>query len=180
MDHFENIVKTLLEHNGYWVRQSFKVNLTKDEKRNINKPSIPRPEIDLLAYRPTENEIIAIEVKSFFNSPGVKIADIKLEHAYPEGRYKLFTCKKYRDIVLDRLRMDLKKSGMIHGEETLRLGLAAGNIYQSKSCEFRAYFDERNWFFWSPEDIKSEVMKLATHGYENDPAIITAKILNKL
>jgi hypothetical protein len=29
MDHFEGIIKTLLEHEGYWVRQSFKVNVTK-------------------------------------------------------------------------------------------------------------------------------------------------------
>jgi hypothetical protein len=29
MDYFEGIIKTLLEHEGYWVRQSFKVNLTK-------------------------------------------------------------------------------------------------------------------------------------------------------
>lgn len=49
MDYFESIISTLLEAEGYWVRKSFKVNLTKDEKRQIGKHSIPRVEIDLLA-----------------------------------------------------------------------------------------------------------------------------------
>ena len=39
MDYFEGMIKTLLESDGYWVRQSFKVNLTKEEKRNIGKHS---------------------------------------------------------------------------------------------------------------------------------------------
>jgi hypothetical protein len=55
MELFEGIIKTLLEHEGYWVRQSFKVNLTKEEKRAIGKHSIPRPEIDLLAFKPGTN-----------------------------------------------------------------------------------------------------------------------------
>jgi hypothetical protein len=41
MDHFESIIATLLEAEGYWVRRSFKVNLTQEEKRRIGKPSIP-------------------------------------------------------------------------------------------------------------------------------------------
>ena len=61
MDHFENIVATLLEADGYWVRQSFKVNVTKEEKVRIGKPSIPRPEIDLLALKLDRSEIIAFE-----------------------------------------------------------------------------------------------------------------------
>ncbi|WP_176465369.1 MULTISPECIES: hypothetical protein [unclassified Pseudomonas] len=73
MDYFESIIKTLLESESYWVRQSFKVNLTKEEKRNVGKHTIPRPEIDLLAYKPNQNKILAIEVKSFLDSSGVKI-----------------------------------------------------------------------------------------------------------
>lgn len=42
MDHFEGIVGMLLEAEGYWVRRSFKVNVTPEEKRAIGKHSIPR------------------------------------------------------------------------------------------------------------------------------------------
>ena len=74
MDYFENVIKTLLEGEGYWVRQSFKVNLTKEEKREVGKYSIPRPEIDLLAYKPNENRLLAFEAKSFLDSPGVRLS----------------------------------------------------------------------------------------------------------
>ena len=107
MDHFESIIKTLLEAEGYWVRQSFKVNLTKEEKRQIGKPSIPRPEIDLLALHFTRNEVLVFEAKSFLDSPGVKLADLQESHEIPKGRYKLFTCERYRSIVFKRLVEDL-------------------------------------------------------------------------
>ena len=35
----------------------------------------------------------------------------------------------------------------------------------------------KGWLFWSPEDIKQKVTALAKRDYENNPAIITAKIL---
>jgi hypothetical protein len=70
MDHFENIISTLLEAEGYWVRRSFKLNVTKEEKRQIGKHSIPRPEIDLLALHYSRNELLALEAKSFLDSPG--------------------------------------------------------------------------------------------------------------
>lgn len=177
MDYFESTVKTLLESEGYWVRQSFKVNLTKEEKRNIGKHSIPRPEIDLLAYKPERNVIYAIEAKSFLDSPGVKISELSETHEIPEGRYKLFTCKNYRTIVFNRLKHDLIENGMGNASTQIILGLAAGNVYQSKTSELRNLFQHEGWLFWSPEDIRLKVISLAEKGYENEPSIITAKIL---
>ncbi len=55
MDYFENLVKRLFESEGYRVKQSVKVNLTKSEKKELGKPCIPRPEIDLIGYKPLEN-----------------------------------------------------------------------------------------------------------------------------
>lgn len=177
MDYFEGIIKTLLEHEGYWVRQSFKVNLTKQEKRDIGKHSIPRPEIDLLAFNQKENRIYAMEAKSYLDSPGVRFDDLTQEYQIPEGRYKLFTCKNYRDIVFNRLKQDLIEARMADKETTITLGLVAGNVYQSRSSEIRAYFEGKGWLFWSPEDVRDQVNALAQKGYENEPAVITAKIL---
>jgi hypothetical protein len=179
MDYFEGIVATLLEHDGYWVRQSFKINLTKQEKRDVGKPSIPRPEIDLLAFKPITKEVLALEAKSFLDSPGVNIEDLRKEYEEPEGRYKLFTCTKYREAVLARLKVDLHHVGMVGTDTKIKLGLVAGNVYQQKGDQVRSYLDSRGWFFWSPEDIKSKVLALASEGYENDPSVITAKILGR-
>lgn len=177
MDHFENIVATLLEADGYWVRQSYKVNLTKDEKVRIGKPSIPRPEIDLLALKLDRNEIIAFEAKSFLDSPGVDLTELQEAHEQPTGRYKLFTCERYRTIVLERLLADLVALGMATPKATVRLGLAAGKVRSGQAEALETFMQERRWIFWSPKLIKQKVEALARRGYENEPAIITAKIL---
>ncbi len=177
MDYFEGLIKTLLEHEGYWIRQSFKVNLTKQEKRDIGKHSIPRPEVDILAFKPEENQVIAFEAKSYLDSPGVKLAALQESHEIPEGRYKLFTCSNYRNIVFSRMKQDLIDLGMGTTETKITLGLAAGNVYQSKSEEIRSMFNSRGWAFLSPEDIREKVTDLAAKGYENEPSIITTKIL---
>ena len=177
MDHFEAIIKTLLEHEGFWVRQSFKVNVTKQEKRDIGKHSIPRPEIDLLAFNQKKNHVYALEAKSYLDSPGVKFPELQEEYEIPTGRYKLFTCKNYRCIVLNRLKSDLIEANMADTETTISLGLVAGNVYQNRNDEIRAFFDTQGWMFWSPENVRDKVNALAEKGYENEPAIITAKIL---
>jgi len=177
VDYFEAIIKTLLEHEGFWIRQSFKVNLTKQEKRDIGKHSIPRPEIDILAFKPEENKIIAFEAKSYLDSPGVKLSELQESYEIPEGRYKLFTCNNYRNIVFSRMKQDLINLGMGTLETKITLGLAAGNVYQSKSEEIRSLFDTNGWSFMSPENIRQKVTDLAAKGYENEPSIITAKIL---
>ena len=177
MDHFESIIATLLEAEDYWVRRSFKVNVTKEEKRQIGKHSIPRPEIDLLALHFSTNEVLALEAKSFLDSPGVKLAQLKEEHEVPAGRYKLFTSERYRSVVVERLRQDLIACRMANSKTKITLGLAAGKVYQGRSEPIREFMAEKKWLFWSPEDIKQKVTALANRGYENDPAIITAKIL---
>jgi len=67
---------------------------------------------------------------------------------------------------------------MISGDiKKIKLGLVAGHIYQDRSEKIRTYFVSKGWFFWSPEDVRDKVNALAAKGYENEPAIITAKIL---
>ncbi|MCX5818025.1 MAG: hypothetical protein NTX75_17560 [Proteobacteria bacterium] len=69
--------------------------------------------------------------------------------------------------------------GMVNNNVTVRLGLVAGNIYQNRSKEIREYFESKKWFFWASDDVRDKVTALATKGYENEPAIITAKILTR-
>ena len=177
MNHFEGIIKTILEHHGYWVRQSFKVDLTRQEKREIGKPSLPRPEIDLLALKHRENKILALEAKSYLDSGGIHLDELQKRYDIPEGRYKLFTCYKYQSILLDRLMENLRNFGMADMNTRIILGLVAGKVYRSDSNKVQEYFNMNNWFFWGPDDIKHKLSELSHSRYENDPAIITAKIL---
>lgn len=151
--------------------------MTKEEKRQVGKHSIPRPEVDLLALHFSRNEALVLEAKSFLDSPGVKLAQLQEEHEVPEGRYKLFTSQRYRSVVLSRLLQDLIACGMANSDTKVSLGLAAGKVYRGQSGPIQEFMENKKWLFWSPEDIKQKVMALAERGYENDPAIITAKIL---
>ena len=49
MDAFEQVVAEILWMEGYWVRTSVKVELTKAEKYLIGLPSAPRWELDIVA-----------------------------------------------------------------------------------------------------------------------------------
>lgn len=181
MDHFERIACTLLEREGYWVRQSFKVLLTPKQKAALGKNmfSIPRPEIDLLALSYAREDLVAFEVKSFFDSGGVPYIHITANHPSPQGRYKLFTCAPYRNVVLTQLRDDLIAQKLLPSSwsKPIRMGLIAGNVKKGDAPAIKTYFDRQGWEFWGPDDVKARVTAYAAMGYENDPAVITAKIL---
>lgn len=177
MDHFETIVCDLLETAGYWIRRSFKVDLTKEEKRKVGRPSMPRPEIDILAYSRKRDELLVIEAKSFLDSPGVSLDNLIESHEKPEGRYKLFTCENYRNVVFERLRIELIKLEMISSTTTLRLGLAAGKIHRRESEQVQEFMRSKGWYFLSPEDIREQLRCFSDMGYENNPVVIAAKIL---
>ena len=66
---------------------------------------------------------------------------------------------------------------MIDNDVMIQLGLVAGNIYKDRSGDIRKLLLSKNMFFWSPDDIKRKLSAFANLKYENDPVIITAKIL---
>ena len=67
MDAFEQVVSEILWTEGYWVRTSVKVSLTKEEKRQIGRPSSPRWELDVVAYRGRDNILRVVECKNYLD-----------------------------------------------------------------------------------------------------------------
>jgi hypothetical protein len=109
MQAYEELVASLLERKGFWVRQSFKIELTKDDKKKIGRLSSPRWEIDLLAYRPGDNQLRVVECKSYFDSRGVT-ADAIMKGDASNTTYKLFVDRLLRETVLAQLRVQLQKA----------------------------------------------------------------------
>ena len=138
MDAFETVVAMLLRREGYWITSSYKVDLTKEEKRAIGRFSSPRWEIDLLAYRGGTHELIAVECKSFLDSRGVLFNDGGLE---PARTYKLFTDEKLREIVLEHLRIQLIATQSCSKETKVQLALATGKIAKTTNrAAMEVYF----------------------------------------
>src|SRR5436853_1986077 len=90
MDAFEHVIATILQRQGFWTQTSLKVELNKQDKHAIRRPSSPRWELDVVAYRPGDNLLWAVECKSYLDSGGVRLAPFSSSHRYA-GRYKLFT-----------------------------------------------------------------------------------------
>lgn len=88
MDAFESVVATILQHRGYWVRSSFKVDLPKAEKARLGRPSLPRPELDLVAYKGQGNVVRVVECKSYLDSVGVSMSAFDGSNAKLAERFK--------------------------------------------------------------------------------------------
>ncbi len=181
MNAFEDIVKLYLEEEGYWVRQSVKIEISKDDKKELGLPSMPRPEIDLVALSMKENELLLIEVKSYLDSQGVyweNVCDEKGEYNYAK-RYRLLNNKKFRTVVTKRLRQEFLKQGLINEKTKINCALAAGKFHSLRDeGKIEEYFSKRgrDWKLFSPTDIKNRIKKLADKGWEDNLVIMTAKL----
>lgn len=106
MDAFEQVVSEMLWMDGFWVQTSVKVNLTPKEKGSVGKLTMPRPELDIVAYRGRDNLLYVVECKSFINSRSVTFAGVSGADNATAGRYKLFSDANptLRKVVFNRLR----------------------------------------------------------------------------
>lgn len=176
MDAFESVVATILERDGFWVRTSLKVELTKEEKAEIDRPTSPRWEIDVVAYRPGDNILRIVECKSYLDSRGVSLAAFDPTKRFAK-RFKLFNEESTRNVVFRRLRAQLSESNTIREDATLQLCLAAGKIVASELDDVKSYFDANGWLLFDPEWLRKHLLLIAADDYDNAIAAVTAKLL---
>ncbi len=165
MDSFEYLIKNLLENDNYWVKQSYKVELSPEQKTSIGSSTMPRVEVDLIAFNHKKNHLLIIEVKSFLNSKGVDALDIIDSKRSSASRYKLFTRPVYRDVVIEMTKSQLIQEGLIDESTTIQLALAAGNLVESRASMLGEYFDENKWLLFDPICIKNKLINLKDTKY---------------
>jgi hypothetical protein len=165
----------ILRREGYWTTSSFKVELTKEEKRQVDRYSTPRWEIDLLAYKGATNELLVVECKSFLDSTGVVFRNSAFE---PPERYKLFSDSVLREVVLNRLTIQLQKSGACAQSPVIRLALATGKIARKTDVEaLKLHFQSNGWLLFDSAWVQQKLASTIDAGYENEVALVVAKIL---
>jgi len=175
MDSFENVVAMALRREGYWTITSFKVELTKTDRHRIGRPASPRWELDVIAYNGATNGVLAVECKSFLDSPGVVFRSGKFE---PDERYKLFTDGVLRRVVLKRVAKQLEQANLCRTGPTVQLCLAAGKTAsKTDSNGLKKHFARKNWRLFDRAWIKAHLEKAARSRYENDVAYVVAKLL---
>lgn len=180
MNAFEDIVKLYLEEEGYWVKQSVKVNISKDDKKAIGLPTMPRPEIDLVALNAKENELLLIEVKSYLDSQGVWFGDDSIGEfetdSWSEKRYRLLANRTFQEIVTKRLKEQFMKEGLINSKTKVNYALAVGKFYPNSELDTKAYFSKKGWVLITPPQIKEKIRSLSKKGWEDNPVVMTAKL----
>ena len=177
MDAFEQVVSGLFFSDGYWVTQGYKVELTKEQKRAIGKPSSPRWEIDLVAYKGSTNELLAVECKSYLDSTGVAADDI-IAPDNESSRYKLFVDTTLRNVVLNQLAMQLHQTGLIPPGVTPRLTLVAGKIKSSTdTIRLREHFAKMEWNLFDTSWLVERLEKTADQPYFDSVAHVVSKLI---
>lgn len=177
MDAFESLVATLLRREGYWTASSVKVELTKAEKRRIGKHTTPRWEIDLVAYKPIGNRLLAVECKSLLYSTGVVFRRGKFES---ERRYKMFADTRLRAVVLGRLVRQLREADMVRGRPQVTLCLAAGHVARKTDrAALDRHFKRNCWRLFDATWVCDRLTSAASAGYENDIAHVVAKLMRE-
>lgn len=178
MDSFEAVVATILDRQGYWVRTSVKVGLTADEKKEIERPSSPRWELDVVAYSGARNELLVVECKSYLDSHGVRATSFDGSKAAEETRYKLFTDEVLRRVVLSRLEKQLVQDGFCPDGTQATLCLAAGKIH-GDAAPLRSIFEENGWRLFESGWLIDGLHRLAEESYDNSVASVVAKLLQR-
>lgn len=178
MDAFEQIVKIVLEGQGWWVRQGYKVELRKDEKASVGRHSSPRWEVDLLAFQPKTDRILVVECKSFLDSVGVRASEFIDSDVATKGRYKLFNEQQLRDVVFSRLKAQLVLEGLVLSSSTIGLAMAVGKFKSAADREqLHERFESRGWQLIDDIQLRQWAIQLSERGYEDNVATIVAKLI---
>lgn len=178
MDAFEQIAARLFEVQGYWTRIGYAVELTKEQKRALGKPSLPRPQLDVIAFKPTLNELLIVECKSYLDSYGVNVDHFHGREDAEKDVYKMFNRKTYREMVISTLVAQLQHEGLLmQSSPTVRLILVAGNIYSDSEPKLQSLFAKNGWTLVGPKEVVAGLRAFAKRGYENDLVTFVTKLL---
>ena len=178
MDAFEQVVGEILWREGYWVRTSVKVELTKEDKRAIDLPSSPRWELDVVAYKARDNHLRIVECKSYLDLPGVKLRAFDSSNEKDASRYKLFNKPKLRKVVFDRLRKQFAEFGACLPNSKVTLCLACGRIASDRDrTGLRGHFAKNGWELWDEAWLYERLKHMAGGAYENQVSAVVAKLL---
>lgn len=178
MDAFESVVSEILWRDGYWVQNAVKVELTKQEKVAIGRPTSPRWELDVVAYSGRRNELLAVECKSHLDSPGVAFKAFDGSDARAANRFKLFNEETLRRIVLDRLCIQMHDAGLVSKKPKTKLALVCGKIVSKQDRQLlKGHFEKNGWLLWDDEWLKEKLQAISEGGYENSPVAIVSKLL---
>ena len=181
MDAFEEIVASMLRKQGFWAQSGYKVEISKADKVALGKPSLPQPEIDIIAYSPKDNLLKWVECKSYLDSRGVTYSGLSGKDKRTATRYRAFTDSNYRKIVSKVLVKQLVTEGLTLPRPKVRYCLVAGRIATESDREkLHQHFKTNGWILYDERWLASRLDELSEIGYEDDVAVIVATLARRI
>jgi hypothetical protein len=177
MDSFEQILRLYLEEENYWTRHSVKLHLSKADKIKLMLPTMPRIEIDLVAFDVISNILIVIEAKSFLNSRGVDYNALCGDNSNSRNRYRLFNDTTYRQILKNRLKKEFISKKLINKNTKIKFALAAGKVQSRSESKVESYLKKNGFLYFTPEKIKEGIRNFSLKGWENNLIVMTTKLV---
>lgn len=178
MDAFENVVSEILWRDGYWVQNAVKVELTREEKVEIGRPTIPRPELDVVGYRGKRKELLVVECKSYLDSRGITYNGVAGRNSRGASRYKLFNDETLQRVVFNRLSRQMYEAELVTKNPNIRLALVCGKIATERDrLLLRDHFEERDWLLWDQVWLREKLSLMSKGGYENSAVAVVSKLL---
>jgi hypothetical protein len=130
---------------------------------------MPRPEIDVVAWKPGKNQLLIIECKSYLDSTGVRLEHLHGQADAENDKFKLFNRGALRELVVAALIRQLRAEGLIVGSDpSVHFVLIAGKIYSDHGAKLKARCEEHGWRLIGPAELAQGVRRFAKRGYEND------------
>jgi hypothetical protein len=180
MDAFEQIAARLFEVQGYWTRIGYAVELTKQQKSDLGKPSLPRPQLDIVAFKPSANEILVVECKSYLDSYGVRFEDFHGKDDAEKDVYKMFNRRRLREVVLAAVVDQLQREGLVTATNpTVRLVLVAGKHIRRQRAQAPRVVQSQRVDTRDSTGVISGLRAFADRGYENDVITLVTKLLTR-
>lgn len=156
MDSFEQIVSYFLEADGYWTRIGVRINVSRKEKAKLGKRTIPRPELDVVAFKPATNELLVVECKGYLDSCGVSLKSFLGDHSLSKNRFKIFNDSKLRRLVRTKLVRQFKADGLLRESPKLIFALAAGKINSEEQSKLEKHFSRKKWRLFTPQSASEK------------------------
>jgi hypothetical protein len=178
MHAFEELVSEILWSEGFWVQTSVKVKLTSDDKAKIGKHSMPRPELDIVAFNAKRNLLCVVECKSFIDSKGVSSNAFDGRSEVAAKRYKLFNDTRLRTVVFRRLKQQFVEAGLCLPTAKVQLCLVCGRITSNRErVALRKHFAAKGWKLFEEQWLKEGLSRMADSGYENRISALVSKLI---
>jgi hypothetical protein len=143
-----------VEVQGYWTRTRVKVDVTKAEKVALNNASMPRPEIDVIGWKPSTGELVIAECKSYLDSSVVRVEALHGQESTENDRFKLFNRARLRDVIATALIRQLRAEGLLtDADPIVRFVLVAGKVYSDHESRLNERCNEAGWRLIGPSEL---------------------------